>query len=145
MATSDPGPVTIRCPFCRELLAVPTEVIGQDGHQVLVRMDRSGAAEHTQECAGRAGTPAQAPGKHVAKAEPAKSPQQPLQSGSWFVAKGGSRACTMCGTNGEPCLVKLERVKSACCPACENGNTHPAPGEAQGLCSQWAEARGAQD
>jgi hypothetical protein len=73
-----------------------------------------------------------------------------LDGGRHFVATGGSRACTMCGRPGEDCLSQLTSQARAnpgnggtpCCAACENGNTHPAPGEAFGTCAEWAADRG---
>lgn len=61
-----------------------------------------------------------------------------------FIAQGGSRACTMCGVNGKDCLVAMRGEEKAgpCCTACSNGNTHPAPGENDGLCAEWAAGLG---
>lgn len=69
-----------------------------------------------------------------------------MLDGGHYVATAGSRACTMCGTNGSDCLegIRTRFPFAACCPVCADGNTHPAPGEAQGSCQQWAEAREAQ-
>lgn len=54
-----------------------------------------------------------------------------------FVVEGGSRACTMCGENGGMCMQYLYENGGTCCAACRNGNTHPAPQEAYGVCGEW--------
>lgn len=148
------GAMKVQCPLCKELFPVPTEVISTDGHQVIARMDRSEVFGHMDQCLAKA-KPLTAP-----KAEPVKpaeapkvtqrlrrptSPGDRMRIGQFleaegFVSYGGSRACTMCGTNGTECLDQLrkEGTRPGCCPACHNGNTHPAPGEAVGSCAAWA-------
>ena len=61
-----------------------------------------------------------------------------------FIAEGGSRACLLCGTNGKDCLVNMrgEERTGPCCNGCANGNTHPAPGENEGLCAEWSASLG---
>lgn len=112
------GALFVRCPICRELLPVPADVIGTDGHLVIARIDRSDLYGHTQACAGTAPVPT----KDVEKMANSQI----------------SRACTMCGTNGAVCLDGLKRTRKSCCGVCGDGNTHPEPGEAVGSCQQWA-------
>lgn len=147
------GAMKVQCPVCKELFDVPAEVIGTDGHQVIARMDRSDLYGHTQACLAGA-KPLTAPKSGPAKLEPPKvvqrlrrpsSPGDRQRVGMFlesegFVSYGGSRACTMCGTRGDACLDQLRKdgVQPSCCPACQNGNTHPSPGEAVGSCSVWA-------
>jgi hypothetical protein len=107
------GPVTVQCPICRAAFPVPTDVIGARGHEVIVRMDRSGLYGHMRECEGKA---AEAP-----KAAPLPA----------FIA-AGARTCTMCGIANTECMGRLNRSGKGCCPACEDGDTHPAPGVDRG-------------
>ena len=59
-----------------------------------------------------------------------------------YVATAGSRSCTMCGMAGATCMALIgQNTREGCCRVCMDGNTHPAPGEAQCTCQQWAEAR----
>ena len=77
----------------------------------------------------------------VPQAELAGRIEQML-NGRHYMATGGSRACTMCGVNGKECLDRAKRSRKGCCTACEDGNTHPAPGESF-PCAVWAEEHGA--
>lgn len=145
-----PGPVTVRCPTCRVAFSVPTEQIGQDGHHVIVRMDRSDLYGHLRTCTGP-----KVPGKAVEKrrAAPVTTVPQAELAGRIhrmldmraYVVEAGSRACTMCGMSGASCLALAgQNTREPCCRSCKDGNTHPVPGEAEGSCAQWAEARGAE-
>lgn len=166
------GPVTVTCPMCRESYPVPTEVLGvdEDADQVVVRMDRSGLYGHLRECAAKGITShrmtrEEAMARHPAGRAMTKAVERPwrddvadytpskhelagrigrfLTLGA-FVSKGGSRACTMCGLSGESCLALVgQNTRQPCCGACGDGNTHPAPGENEGSCAQWAEKHGA--
>lgn len=128
MATPPSMPVTITCPTCGTGFPVPTEVLGIDGHQVVVRMDRSELYGHLQACAaGKLEQPA---------AEQPRELEQPKLKAPAYVAKG-KRTCTMCGTPGPDCLQQLTSSRSACCGACGEGNTHPAPKESLS-CAEWA-------
>lgn len=46
------GPVTLACPRCREVFTIPTQVVKILGHTVVVRMDRSEAYAHMDQCPG---------------------------------------------------------------------------------------------
>lgn len=161
------GPVRVTCPVCREAFDVPTEVVGVDvlRNQVLCRMDRSGLYGHLQRCAAAHPIPDDAATSHSTElAQAAGDESQRVPSGvlvgrveqflrgGFFMAKGGSRACTMCGITGTMCMTMLtgvgksdgRTVRATCCPACGEGNTHPAPGEAQGSCAAWAVEHGAE-
>lgn len=77
-----------------------------------------------------------------------------LLDGGHYVSMAGSGACTMCGTNREDCWARLRNNKNqadpknptkfTCCPACGNGNTHPAPEEVWD-CQVWAVQHGAKN
>jgi hypothetical protein len=72
-----------------------------------------------------------------------------------YLSRAASGACTMCGTNRDDCYTRLRRnvprakadrsdpARWACCPACGNGNTHPAPMETWD-CQVWAAQYGSQ-
>lgn len=132
--------VQIKCPTCHKLFNVPSEVLGQDGPSVIVRMDRTALVNH--DC----GTPAPPPpapvrGKAMLPANPHLAGRIGLLlEREGYVAQGGSRACTMCGTKGAECLEGLRGPgpRPPCCAACGVGNTHPAPGESVGSCAQYA-------
>lgn len=139
--------VTIKCPTCHKSFVVPSEVLGLDGHQVIVRMDRSEVVNHDcQPAALPAAAKPDAP--KAIERKRAEYPRHPALAGRIslmldredFVSIGGSRACTMCGTKGQACLDGLRKPgkQGACCGACGEGNTHPAPGESLGMCAQWA-------
>lgn len=148
------GPVTVTCGGCGVAFPVPARVIRVLGHQVLVLMDRSEVYGHQSRCAGFAepATPSKEASKTVAVPNDDKLPEAELAgrihlmlAGGHFMATGGSGACTMCGTNRDACLQAIQTVtgpRHPCCPACANGNTHPAPGENAQTCAQWAEANG---
>ena len=127
---------------------MPTEILGIDeaSQHVIVRMDRTELYGHLAQCVRpqEVSERAQAMERHPAngptKREMAGRIDQ-LLDGGHYVAKGGSRACTMCGTKGDACLTQLRKQERACCPACGDGNTHPAPGESQ-HCREWAALHG---
>jgi hypothetical protein len=138
---------------------VPTEVVGVDKlrNMVLAKMDRTHLYGHLQECAKTHPLPDDAEATHSTELAQVHEHQDPhlrarlvgrveqFLRGGFFMAKGGSRACTMCGVHGEACVKRLPITGKACCPACGDGNTHPAPGEAEGTCAAWAAEHGAQD
>lgn len=142
------GPVTITCPVCRVAFTVPVSVVGIDveNNGVLLLADRSELFGHLAECAAEHGKKA---GAAVVRARAVASyPKDPelvgrvhqmLRMGA-FVSNAGSRACTMCGVTGPECMQRLERSRKGCCPACESGNTHPAPQDTV-ACSTWAAER----
>ena len=166
------GPVTITCPTCGRAFPVPTEILGVDEstNHVVVRMDRTELYGHLQQCVAEqpaattpledamrrhpAGKALERPWRHndmhqpigengPSKAELAGRMEVMLSSGA-YVAKGGSRACTMCGIKGDECLRRTKRSLKACCPPCQDGNTHPAPGESVD-CQVWGAQHGAQN
>jgi hypothetical protein len=119
--------VTITCPTCRQVFPVPTEVLGTDGHHVIVRMDRTELYGHLEQCAGQtaerqAEAEQQVPSKAVARPPIAQPHDVPP-----FIAKG-RRTCVMCGATNEACMASLAN-SVPCCPSCGEGDTHPAPGE----------------
>ena len=145
------GPISVTCPTCGEAFPVPSRVVSVDTNtnQVLVRMDRTELYGHLRACAGEAG---EAAGNKLVQRMAAAVPPAVLTGRVHrfldlraYVPTAGSRACTMCGMAGETCLAALSSANLPCCTACRDGNTHPAPGEAQGSCAEWSAARGAQD
>lgn len=132
------GPVTITCPTCQRAFPVPTDVLGTDGHHVIVRMDRTELYGHLEQCAGKAAEQltitdqatdtiaevqaARWPGKALARPPIAQPHDVPP-----FIARG-KRTCVMCGETNEACMVSLAD-SLPCCPSCGEGDTHPAPGE----------------
>lgn len=144
------GPVSVTCPTCGQAFTVPAEVVSVDTatNRVLVRMDRTELYGHLEKCAAKAG---EAAGKQLVQRMAAAVPPGVLTGRVHqfldmraYVASGGSRACTMCGMTGETCLAALSSANLPCCTGCRDGNTHPAPGEAQGMCAEWT-PRGASD
>lgn len=144
--------VTLACPRCGEVFPIPTHVVKVFGHTVLVRMDRSQAHGHMATCPGIAHPPQEA---SKTMAVPEKLPDAELAgridlmlSGGHFMAKGGSGACTMCGITRDKCLSNLgghPGPAAACCGACGDGNTHPAPMESRGTCAEWGAEHGAKN
>lgn len=138
------GPISVTCPMCGEVFPAPAEIVKVDTERnvVLCRLDRSGMYGHLASCPGTpaAPEPAALPVPEVSKADLDGRVHLLLDQGA-YVATGGSRACTMCGTNGDPCLKGLRVRRKPCCAACGEGNTHPAPGEGKGMCAEWAAAR----
>lgn len=149
------GALRIRCPHCTQDFPVPADVVEvhEATNLVTVVLDRTDLYGHQQQCAAARGLPAPSPSKVLVvrgssadvhqigcptKAELAGRISQMLDMRA-YVATGGSRACTMCGTNGAACLDQLgEAAKGIpCCSACGNGNTHPAPNEGS-TCAEWA-------
>lgn len=120
------GPVTITCPTCREAFPVPTEVLGTDGHQVIVRMDRTELYGHLEECAGQAAEQHAEQQAEAGKALTRPPVAQPHDVPP-FIARG-KRTCVMCGATNEACMASLAN-SLPCCPSCGEGDTHPAPGE----------------
>lgn len=137
--TFDRNPLSITCPNCRKAFRVPVEVLGIDGHMVRVRIDRSKVYGHVQDCKGPDPEPAKAePGKVVDTPRDTLPKVAPLTAAT-YVAKG-RRACLMCGVPGPECMDGLGRERKACCPACGDGNTHPAPQDTV-PCASWAADR----
>lgn len=117
--------LTMNCPHCGGDIELPATVVHSNGQtaQVLVKVDQSVGEAHLRECRqGRGAADPVALGP--SKAELSGRIHRMLATGA-FIATGGSRACTMCGTNGQDCNVRLEKRGTACCAACHNGNTHP--------------------
>lgn len=161
------GPVTITCSGCGVAFPVPTRVLRVLGHQVWVRMDRSEVYGHMATCPGFAEPGSPEPLQEVSKAVAVPDvPKADLAGrinqfldGEHYIARGGSRACTMCGTTGAACFEALKPIKvttedgkeggrvagKACCGACRDGNTHPAPGESRGTCAEWGAEHGAKN
>ena len=153
------GGLTVTCPTCGRLFPVPSEVLGVDQatDQVIVRLDRTELYGHLSACAGREVETTErgaAMERHPAGGEapdPTPIDQMLDPKGLRFVAKGGSRACTMCGINGKACFAMLKGlglangkvVHAACCGPCAEGNTHPAPQE-DATCQQWGAEHGAE-
>lgn len=142
------GPVTIACPGCGEHLTVPSKPIVENVQQqtVLVRMDYSGARAHFQECARRA----QSPGTEMERRQQPDVPQVDLAGRIHrmldmraYIATGGSRACTMCGTKLGECLTETGKSRVGCCASCTGGDTHPAP-KGTMACAEWATEHGAE-
>ena len=140
------------------MFTIPCHVLKVLGHAVWVRMDRSEAHGHMAVCPGMAEPGSPAPEQEVSKAMsvPEKMPPpdpelvgriNQMLTMEAFVVKGASRACTMCGVRGDVCLSNLRRKgeQAACCPACGNGNTHPAPLEAMSTCAEWGAEHGARN
>lgn len=153
----DVSAFTIRCPICRTDYPVPTELVGVDEstNKVLVRMDRTNLYGHMRACAAEHHQPPPAPDTTVmarrvppgpvvptgpTKAELSGRIDQMLRMRA-FVQEGASRACTMCGANGQDCLVQLEKRAAACCAACHNGDTHPVP-KGDLSCAEWGAEHG---
>jgi len=150
------GPLTIACPTCGEVFALPAEVVDVDtkANRVVLNVDRSAVYGHLTACAAKA---AQVPGKALAAvvktvpdSELAGRIHLMLDNRAYLV-KGASRACTMCGANSADCMALLTKAdprdtheRAACCAACGVGNTHPAPGADRG-CAEWATEHGAQN
>lgn len=158
------GPVTITCPGCREVFDLPTQVVKVFGHTVLVRLDRREAYGHMAKCPAMTEPGSPAPDQEASRtvAVPDKPKPDPelagrihmMLAGGHFMARGGSGACTMCGVNRDACLETLrtgvavtvngvKRGPDPCCPACRDGNTHPAPMESRGTCAEWGAEHGA--
>lgn len=141
----------IVCGICEGLIPVMLVRISGAGEPTQMQvMDDAPMIDHMRTCKG-------SPLKALAAAEdpePPKVTQRPrlratpvararigqFLEAEGFVSYGGSRACTMCGTRGDACLDSLrkEGTRPGCCPACHNGNTHPAPGESLGSCAEFA-------
>lgn len=145
------GPLTITCPGCGTAFHVPARVVRILGHQVLVRVDRTQLYGHLAECPGLpdGAAPEREEGKTMALPDERPTEQDLagrvhlfLTTGS-FMSKGGSGACTMCGVGRDGCLSGVKLRRTACCGACGDGNTHPAPQENAQTCAQWAETHGA--
>lgn len=133
------------------MFTIPAQVLRILGHTVFVRLDRSEAYGHMADCPGMTPEPLEAPAqeasRHVAVPE---VPQADLVgrihlmlANGAFMARGGSGACTMCGVARDGCLSGLKLRTTACCGACMQGNTHPAPGESRGSCAEWGAEHGA--
>jgi len=144
------GPLTIACPTCGEVFSLPAELVDVDttANRVVLSVDRSAVYGHLTACAAKAAETAA--DKAVAVVEPTV-PRDELAGRierfltmRAYVATGGSRACTMCGVNGEACMDSLaaKGPQSPCCPSCGDGNTHPAPRADMG-CAEWATEHGA--
>lgn len=142
------GPLTIACPTCGEVFALPAEVVTVDtkANRVVLAVDRSAVYGHLTACAAKAA--AVAAGKVVATVPAAELAGriERLLTMRAYVVKGASRACTMCGVHGEACMDQLaaKGPQSPCCTACGDGNTHPAPGADRG-CAEWATEHGAKN
>ena len=147
-------PVKVTCPSCGEDFPVPTEVVHIDRARnlVLCRLDRSDLYGHLQACVAEKPARLEHRPAEVAKAlEATPAAQDPelvgrvhlFLSGGHFMAKGGSGACTMCGVARDGCLTGAKLRKTACCGACGDGNTHPAPMESRGTCAEWGAEHGA--
>lgn len=141
---------SIVCRLCGEGILVTFHRVHGNGVHLAVA-DQRPLAEHYQACPGVGAGAAAAEGSAAApvpvgpsRAELAGRIGQFLD-GRHYVATGGSRSCTMCGMSGVTCLAIVgQNTREPCCRACRDGNTHPAPGEAQGNCRQWSEAREAE-
>lgn len=139
---------SIVCRLCGEGIVVTFHRVHGNGVHLAVA-DQAPLRDHYAACTGvHAGEPAKAlevrPATSVPMVDLAGRIGQFLD-GRHYVATGGSRACTMCGMAGATCLAIVgQNTREGCCRACMDGNTHPAPGEAQGTCRQWAEAREAE-
>lgn len=132
------GPLSIKCPSCGEVFPLPVVGIAgpaPDATEVELTVDRSAVYGHLRECPNQA--PA-LPRRTVPDADLAGRIHLMLDNQA-YVATGGSRACTMCGTVGDDCIP----TGTPCCPACRDGNTHPAPQENVGTCAEWAVENGA--
>lgn len=131
------GPVTVTCPLCHVAFPVPTEVVGVDErrHLAYVRMDRAELYGHLRECAAKQGD-VDAAG--LVNGEPTKAVERPPLAQPHDVPPlpGGRRSCVMCGVLNAECMTRLQRSTKGCCPACENGNTHPAPQDTV-PCAAW--------
>lgn len=156
------GPVQITCAGCGQVFDVPTKVLSVLGHGVYVRMDRRELHGHTSRCPGFAepATPVEEASTTVAVPDPSQADLAGrihlMLTGGAFMAKGGSGACTMCGTTRDGCLERLKPVRltledgseagaapgKACCGLCADGNTHPAPMESRGTCAEWGAEHG---
>lgn len=143
------GPLTIACPVCHEVFALPAELVDVDrtANRVVLSVDRSAVYGHLTACAAEA---AEVAGRELAKVEATvPAPElagriERLLTMRAYVAKGGSRACTMCGATGEACMDQLAEKgpQLPCCTACGDDNTHPAPGGDRS-CAEWATEHGA--
>lgn len=136
---------TVKCTVCGKGIPVVLKRQPADdmpAYTALVAIDMGPVQQHMQTCEGVTKPAALA----VPKSELSGRVSRFLDTRA-FVASGGSRACTMCGTTGKACMDKLEvqprSPRGACCAACGAGNTHTAPGEAVGSCAQWAAQQGA--
>lgn len=137
---------TIKCTFCDTGIVVDFERVSA-GSLMLKVSDIGPLRTHWESCPGM--DPAARPSKVVAVpatgVDPVERGRLAAHISQWldergYIAKGGSRACTMCGANGTDCMVALDQAGASCCDACHNGNTHPAPGEVKGVCAEWAAA-----
>lgn len=130
--------LTLTCPHCGQGIKLPATITESDhdaGRVVLqLSKDQAEGMAHLDRCRRAKALPAPT----VPRAELVGRVHRMLDMRA-FIATGGSRACTLCGVNGQDCQVGLEKNAAACCAGCHNGNTHPAPGEAKGTCAQWAE------
>jgi hypothetical protein len=149
------APLSITCPSCQDQFPVPAEVLKVDilNNQVLVRLDRTEAFGHFTTCAIRKNRP-RPEGKSMVPVEGVSARQLVVPATELagrihqmldmraFVATGGSRACTLCGVNGQDCMVQLDRKRVPCCSGCANGNTHPAPKQ-DATCAEWGAEHGA--
>jgi hypothetical protein len=131
--------LTLTCPHCRGPIELPATVVTKDATHatVLVKIDQSVGEKHLRECrAGRA--QAEAPTLEAAPSEAdlAGRIHRMLETGA-FVATGGSRACTLCGTTGAVCMGMVNKNGGPCCNGCGNGNTHPMP-KGDLSCAEWA-------
>lgn len=142
---------SIACGICGDAIPVQLVRVSGAGEPTRVQIvDDRPMVDHMRTCKG---SPLKALADTTPVAQPAKVERPPLRPNPYaafrigqfleaegYVSYGGSRACTMCGTRGDACLDQLrkEGTRPGCCPACHNGNTHPAPGEAVGSCAEWA-------
>ena len=145
--------LTLSCPHCGGDIDLPATVVHTNSHsaQVLVKVDQSVGEAHLAECRAKT-KPAAINQAGPSTAELTGRVDRVLAMRA-YIAVGGSRACTMCGTNANVCMEQLqagsddqarvgapraEGMGSPCCNVCGSGNTHPAPGEAKGTCAEWA-------
>lgn len=148
------GPLNITCPSCGDAFPVPAEVLKVDvlNNQVLVRLDRTEAFGHFTICALRKNKP-RPDGKAMLPVDGVSARQlvvpavelagriHQMLAGDHYIATGGSRACNLCGVNGQECLDRLWAKNVPCCAGCGNGNSHPAPQEGD-TCTEWGASHG---
>ena len=135
---------TITCTMCGSGIPVDFQRASLVNHGVVnLRMDMGPLEEHMRACAAGVGATSakqverHKPGTTVSPVELAGRIGLMLEQ-RHFIAKGGSRACTMCGMSGESCMALIgQNTRQGCCKLCMDGNTHRAPQDDQD-CAHWA-------
>jgi hypothetical protein len=149
--------LTLRCPHCGGDVVLPAVLVSTDvpNSRAVVEVDKTVAKAHLDACRPTPQVEA-SPVPSVLEAAVSNADlrgrvDRMLKMGA-FIQRGGSRACTMCGTRGDDCLqglragsddqarsgqARAQGMGTPCCNACGSGDTHPVP-KGDLSCAQWA-------